>query len=296
MAFGKPHGFGLGGGGSSSVKVSAGSAGVQGQVTHHDDNINAYINRPPDPRLNSIIKKMGLGLKLGIVQQTDEASRGNNQTHPYACRFHFNPPAISVAYSVATGVLPANQLTVDQLAASAIYPGQTSVSFGLLFDRTYEVAYGPGQTNPQDLRKIGVYHDIEALERVVGVKQKWSYTDQTTNPDGTAKSEGKTDVQGNMLMLPVYLIFGGGPANSGLAFVGFFTSMNVTYTLFSQNMVPTRATVELGFQQLVGANSRDYTKGGGTLIDRAHAAGRTTTSSGQNVALSPYGTSRHFGL
>lgn len=272
----------------SSVSVPAGPLGLQGRAR----DINSYINRAPDTRLNSILKKTGSALRLGIIQQTDDVAAANGQAQPYACRFHFNPPTIGVTYQVATGVLPVSQLTTDQAAALAIYPGQTQLAWDLFFDRTYEVNYGPGQANPTDLREIGVYHDIQALENVVGVSNSAKYSVQTSAADGTSKSNDQ-NLMGNMLMIPVYVLFGGGSggtgrrANTGLAYVGFLTSMNVTYTLFSSNMVPTRATVSLSFQQLVGRGARDYQKAGGTVIDRAHAVGRTTTSSGQNVANAP---------
>lgn len=267
--------------GPGTVVVPKGPLGLQGYASNAVD-LNDYINRAPDPRLNSILSKTNSPLRLGLIQQTDDVAAANGQLWPYATRFMFNPAVINVTYNVATGVLPPNQLTTDQVAAAGIYPGATSIGFSLFFDRTYEVAYGPGQRNPTDLRKIGVYHDIHSLENVVGVSNKGSYTgDQIVGADG--KPTGKPeDLLGNMLMIPVYVIFGGG-AGVGLAYVGFLTSMNVTYTLFSQNMVPTRATVDLQMTQLIGHGNQDFQRGGGTLIDRAHTAGRTTTSSGKNV-------------
>lgn len=267
-------------GGPGTISVPKGPIGLQGLVNSGPVDLNDYINRAADPRLNSILAKTGSPLRLGIIQQTDEVASANGQIWPYAVRFMFNPAVINVSYSVATGVLPPNQLTTDQLAATAIYPGSTSIGFSLFFDRTYEVNYGPGQRNPTDLRRIGVYHDINALERLVGVRNKASYTG-VIGPDGKPVGDSK-DLLGNMLMIPVYVIFGGG-AGIGLAYVGFLTSMNVTYTLFSQDMVPTRATVDLQMTQLMGAGDQDFQRSGGTLIDRAHTAGRTTTSSGKNI-------------
>ncbi len=264
-----------------SIEVpTLGPVGLQGWAAASGD-VNDYINRTPDPRLNSILRKTGSPLRLGIIQQTDDWAIANDQRQPYACRFMFNPPVINVGYSIATGVLPANQLTSAQAAALALYPGQTTLGFSLLFDRTYEVAYGPGQSNPTDLRKIGVYHDIHALENVVGVSNSANYTRDSVDEKGKAKTNANA-LLGNMLMVPVYVIFGGG-AGIGLAFVGFFTAMSVTYTLFSQNMVPTRAAVDLQFNQLIGSNAQDFQQGGGTLLERIHNFPRSgnTTSSGK---------------
>lgn len=267
--------------GPTSVKVPAGPMGVQGLATPRSRTIDSYINRAPDPRLNSIIKTMKSPLRLGIIQQTDDWMAAiQNQAYPYACRFMFNPPVINVNYQVATSQLPAGQQTVDQLAAAAIYPGATGLSFDLMFDRTYEVAYGPGQSNPQDLRKVGVYHDIQALENVVGVRNSANYTGATViDASGKVTAGGTSDLIGNMLMVPVYVLFGGGANGVGLAYVGFFTSISVQYTLFSQNMVPTRALVSLQFTQIIGRGVSDLKSG--TVIDRAHL--RNTTASPARV-------------
>lgn len=267
--------------------AAVGPPGLQGASRSRP--IDSYINRAPDPRLNSIIKKTNSPLRLGLIQQTDDWRAANSQPYPYGCRFMFNPPVINVQYNVATAQLPAAQQTVDQLAAQAIYPGSTAISFDLMFDRTYEVAYGPGQSNPQDLRKVGVYHDVQALERVVGVMQSTTYS--------TGRDTGPSEITtlGNMLMVPVYVLFGGGANNVGLAFVGYFTGITVQYTLFSQNMVPTRALVSLQFTQIIGRGVSDLK--GGTLIDRAHIGGNTTGSSTRKFApSSKYGTKGSFGL
>lgn len=257
----------------STVKVPTGPLGLQGSVYHWDD----YINRAPDQRLNSIIKKMNSPLRLGLVQQTDDWAVATGQGRPYACRFMFNPPIINMQYNVATTQLPAAQQTSDQLAANAIYPGSTLGSFNLLFDRTYEVAYGPNATNSLDLRKVGVYHDIQAMERVVGVSEAAKYSGGADNKDVYA--------MGNMLMVPVYILFGGGANNVGLSYVGYFTSMLVEYTLFAQNMVPTRAQVSLQFTQIIGRSLTDLK--GGTIVDRAQRG--NTTASGSKTSKSSAG-------
>lgn len=273
-----------------TITVPAGPLGVQGAVRASSGDINEYINPAPDPRLNSILSKTGSPLKHGIIQQMDDwVSSQAGQQYPFACRFHFNPATIGVRYETDTSALPAGQLTSEQLKGTASMAGATSIAFSLFFDRTYEVAYGPTQTNKRDLRKIGVYRDIMALECIVGARELFAST-----------TAGEEALLGNMRMVPVHAIFGGGnggragQAVAGLAFTGFITGMSVTYTLFSASMVPTRATVELSMAQIVGQGALDFQQGGGTVIDRAHAPGRSTTTSGGNVATSAppsrYGT------
>lgn len=237
--------------------------GLQGNVAH-PLSINGYINPPPDKRLNSILSKTGSRLRQGVIQQTDDwvksvAGTGvQRQRFPYACRFLYNPPVINVSYGVDMGVTATGSLRPEQLTADAVYPGSTSLGFSLLFDRTYEMM-GPTQT-AGDLRKVGVYRDIAALENVVGAREI---------EKGTNKA-----VLSNMKAVPVYILFGGGGSGKssipGLAYAGVINSLAVTYTLFSQNMVPMRATVEIGFQQMVGRSASDVAQGGGSLLDRAH--------------------------
>lgn len=284
--------------------MAGGGLGLQSLVPVSSTDYSEYINPKVDPRLNSILAKRNSPLQLGIIQQTDDILQpgsGSPQKYPYACRFMFNPNVINVSYSVAEGVTPPSQLTADQLAATAIYPGQTAIGFSLLFDRTYEVAYGPSQYNPRDLTKIGVYRDIAALEAVVGARY---------SVGGTPASGGSTDLEvekgaaanaapgtsasltGNMLMIPVYLIFGGGRiggGNAGMSFVGMISSMNVSYTLFSQNMVPMRAVVDISVQQLIGRLPKDIEKGGGTILQRANRSSQFWAAEGRGMTRAELG-------
>ena len=269
-----------------TISASTNIPGLQGVL---DDplKIGNYINQPADARLNSILKKRGSPLITGIIQQTDD-SVGPNQAHPFACRFLFNPGEVTVSYSVAEGVTPPGDLTTDQLAAASIYAGQTGISFSLLFDRTYEVQYPP-EPGRKDISSIGVYEDIAYLESVTGVRTSIKTSVTRTTADGSSKTETPT-LLGNMLMIPVYIIFGGGDGAKtnqpikGLSYVGFITSMTVSYALFSENMVPTRCGVQLSVQQLVGKDFNDFNAYGGTILNRDHSRSRSTTSSGAGLA------------
>lgn len=286
---------------NSSVSASSSFIGLQGQKFGAATNALNYINPLPDRRLNSILGKTGSPLKQGIIQQTDAnvsnagtaAGLASIQNYPFACRFMFNPPDVSVGYGINNDILPYEQMTTAQLQAKSFYPGMTTISFSLLFDRTYEVAYGTPGAYLGDLSKIGVYADIAALESVVGVRslaaKTASYTlDTSGNPVAsgaaktiTTKSSSGKDLIGNMVLTPVYIIFGGGQDNAGLSFAAYITSMQVSYALFSQNMIPTRASVQIGATQLVG---EDPYPSNGTLPERLAASGRVSTVYGGNFA------------
>lgn len=223
--------------------------------------IQEYTNPATDPRINSIIQKTGSPLRQGIIQQTDDNVVGP-QKFPYACRFMFNPTAIGVSYATDETVYNPSVQTPAQAAALALVPGRTGISFSLLFDRTFEVAYGPSASRPLDLRDIGVYADIGALENVVGARFNF-----TTDASSVIQPMG---------VRPCYFIFGGGDNNVGLTFIGAITSMNVTYSSFSERMVPVRAGVELNVVQLLGRSFDDFERRGGTLLERGAARGGRT--------------------
>lgn len=267
---------------AGTVKASSRAPGLQGLVNTNDP--HQYINPAPDSRLNSIISKRRLPLQQGIIQQTDDMVQGG-QKFPFACRFMFNPSVINVGYAVNADVLDPSLQTPAQMAGTAVYPGQTSISFSLLFDRTYEVAYNVKAYN---LNKIGVYADICALEAVTGARTPVVRTEVDPNTDHatskiTAGQDANNLMLGSMRPTPVYVIFGGGNGGlnleplTGLTYIGWIMSMNVTYGLFSSSMVPTRASVDITMQTLAGLNAKDFQFGGGTLIERIHA--RETTAS-----------------
>jgi len=256
---------GLDGNPGTVAVTKRGGIGLQGKFSAND--LNQYVNPAADPRLNSILTKMNSPLKQGIIQQTDDNVQGP-QKYPFACRFMFNPTTLSVGYqAIESGIDPSEQ-TAAQQAAVAIGVGQTTLAFNLLFDRTYEVAYGPGKTRPTDLRDIGVYRDIAALESVVKARDNFApAADAVITP---------------MTLVPCYFVFGGGAGKVGLTFIGAITSMTVDYSTFSDRMVPMRAAVTLQVTQHLGRSFNDFGTKGGTLLQRAQERGRVVKN-GQNL-------------
>ncbi len=250
-------------GDASDSIATNGGIGVQGQFNGSD--INEYVNPPADSRLNSILSKLGSPLQQGIIQQTDDAIFAP-QKYPYACRFMFNPTTVTVEYSAQEDIYPASALTPAQLAGTAVTPGTTGLSFSLLFDRTYEVAYGARYKGGL-ARDIGVYRDIAALESVVGARFNFSL-----RANGVIQP---------MQLIPCYFIFGGGAGKVGLSFIGAITGMKVTYATFSERMVPMRASVDIGVQQTLGGDLANLRNRGGTILQRQ--AERRTPGGGRST-------------
>ena len=245
---------------TSKLNGGGGSGSVQSQIQTAWDNPSSYVNPPQDVRMNSILKKYNVKLTQGIMQQHDywlSASGSNPQKLPYAVRFLYNPSNITHSLAVSSDVVPQYKLDPAGAAAVALGTGSGSLAFRLLFDRTYEIAYGPSSSSPQDLRKVGVYADIAYLERVMGVVSS------------------QTDAFGHQIFqpaqaVPVNFLFGGGYGIAGgvvgLKYTGYIDSADITYTQFSENMVPQRCEVDISATLMIGL--ADVSVGGGSVLNR----------------------------
>lgn len=173
--------------------------------------------------------------------------KGNKQ---YKVNFLYNPSTISESRSIDlnNGVLPAYARNPDDPGSYATSLN-TTVSFSLLFDRTFELwdaSYR--QTQPGI---YGVRSDVEAFYNLLGINipKVQTNTQQQAAPPAINPSKITTTVQGPMMFIPANLYFG---ANSkgALSYFGYVNDMNITYTHFIANMVPSRCAVDLTFTVL----------------------------------------------
>lgn len=157
-------------------------------------------------------------------------------------QFMYNPPSITVTHQTATSspeLANSDTLSGDSnlgdgsadsgyLSAFAATLGSTGVE--LLFDRTYEVwNEGPRTTRG----KYGAYTDVHALYRLLGIVD--INNDINISGGYAYPSKPLTPVQ------RVWLELG-----DGLRYYGFPTNLDVSYTHFSDTLVPTRCSVSLG--------------------------------------------------
>ena len=94
-----------------------------------------------------------------------------------------------------------------------------SISWSLIFDRTYDLLY---QSNPDTNR--GVLKDTAALYNIMG----------------TFESTGAVPVS-----TPVQVVFAQTADGEVWGFTGYITSVNITYGIFRHNMIPSRCEVDL---------------------------------------------------
>ena len=205
--------------------------------------------------------------RVGLLRNRPNALPGNKI---YEMFFLYNPSQIGVSFTTNTDALPP-QYVYGNLSGSAVnYTGDNrghvfgstgldstthadaalvanitqgqTVSWDLLFDRTYDMTYG---VNPAANR--GVLKDIAALYNLMG----------------TFLSNGAVPIS-----TPVEVVFGqtnlnssaagytspdsgdwasGVSANSGelWGFTGFITKADIQYGIFRSDMIPSRCTVHL---------------------------------------------------
>jgi hypothetical protein len=171
---------------------------------------------------------------------------------------------------------------------------QQGIQFDLLFDRTFELwnSYtpdgfpkNPGAKDPgvpmhsavNDPSVRGVLVDVMALQQYTGQLNQQSRNDGTAANNGNGAAVGpKYKMQGIQEMLLGWVYFGG---VYGAFYYGYCDSFQVTYTHFSQFMVPMRCAVTVSFTLLplpsdsptygVGLNSRAVSQGTSTTVQQA---------------------------
>ena len=148
----------------------------------------------------------------------------------YTMYFLYNPNQITAMFSTNLSQTPASYLygqtsnqqgqNAPSLAANVpnLTNGQT-VSWSLMFDRTYDLLY---QANPGSNR--GVLKDVAALYNLMG----------------TFESTGAVPIS-----TPVQVMFGQTSDGEIWGFTGYITSINITYGIFRQNMIPSRCEIDL---------------------------------------------------
>lgn len=165
----------------------------------------------------------------GTATTSSTAVKATGVIDSVKVRFLYNPSDftenLAPTDTVTATVDPNDNSTND--VSTLIGQTQTTYSFNLLFDRTYEVNAGfdtPGDPS-QNSHLTGVMVDILAFKALLGIPLNGA---------------------GMPLYLPTYLFLGG--VNSP-AFYGVITNASIAYSHFSYNMVPMRAAVSIAMTQ-----------------------------------------------
>jgi hypothetical protein len=263
-----------------------GNKGVWGQPSTSEP----QTNYPFDFRIKRIAANgiVGSGAFTPGVQTTtgrmSTVSQLDGKT--YEAVFEFNPTEIDLSYGFDDSVSAVlNPSFIANPSATEGTQGlmlNQSVSFTLLFDRTYEVWTGTNylksavaRQRAADLRalehghlppqyqtaipqalsqlansygpyKFGVMWDVWAIERLVGIFGQYSGA-PPSGPPAAAITNVEFGVDHTGTTIGDSTLLGGGYA---FGFTGWMTAFEVQYTRFDASMVPTRCAIGLTFEQI----------------------------------------------
>lgn len=170
--------------------------------------------------------------------------------------FLYNPSTISASYSMQSGD-PTAALQWRDMAdqAQPHVPLQATVSWALLYDRTFELwgSYTPDGVprnwkNPgspfTDPSVSGTTVDILAMEQFTGQLDYANAGGAGQFGGGDGGFGAKTKRQGPMMLAPAWVYFG---AATGLQYYGYVADWSVQVTHWTQYMVPMRCVINIDF-------------------------------------------------
>lgn len=198
----------------------------------------------------------------------------------YRVNFLYNPSDITVSHSVN---LDNNATALPQELRSDFDQGQvlgvtgSSLSFSLLFDRTYECANPEIWNRPE--AAMGCYADVVTIYGLVGISEP-TLTPAATQipyapgqgpnnsgvgkgplaPSTTTSNANAEQKYGIMKLNPVFAVFcpvrtldssGFSTGVSMMRYYGYINSLSVQYTHWTQRMVPTRCVVSISMALLM---------------------------------------------
>lgn len=196
-------------------------------------------NRAVNPTLFTDSNSQGASLHRGMLvggAGVTGTSTGNTQ---YRVNFLYNPATIgeSRAVDINSDMLPAYNRNPDD-PGNYVSALNTTITFSLLFDRTFEL--WDSQYNGTIAGIYGVRSDIEAFYNLLNINQP------QVSASGLFSNKKLNVVQGAMTFSPCNLYFSN-TARGALAYFGYVTEIDVTYSHFAANMVPARCAVDVTF-------------------------------------------------
>lgn len=223
---------------------------IQGQPGYH------LIENPPfhpnilnlnGRQLSATNLRPDYELYRGMLQTRvtqNVAAQGTNQ---FRVNFLYNPSTISESRTA--------DLNSEVLPIAARNPGDpgqfatglnSQVGFSLLFDRTFEL-WDSHYVNT-DAGTYGVYADVNAFYNLLGINQLNIQSPVSLgggNPFASTQKYALV-VQGPMSQIAVDLYFGY-KSPGALKYFGFVSAFDITYTHFTQKMIPQRCAINVAF-------------------------------------------------
>lgn len=201
-----------------------------------------------------------------MVQEKNLPGYKTNRSGKFVLNYLYNPSTVEAMYTVQTNSAALAYLfpNAGDIGDLAVPLSQTA-SWTIMFDRTYELnlgSYTPdgrlvrGHTSipapngiSADPTVYGVWADIVQLQFFTGMMLQGG---SAANADKVIQNVAKGGQsfkasQGFMMMVPCWVFFGG---QSNINYYGYISEWDVTYTHFTQFMVPMRCVVDITFNML----------------------------------------------
>jgi len=221
-----------------------------------------YSENPPfDPRISAI---PGVAINNPDSLGGSTLFRGRIETkdpvNGYLRRLNFlyNPSAIEWSGQVETNTIGDTSVMDPNDSSKFMMPMQQSVSFSLLFDRTYETWVYDAT---KETSRLGVLTDIKYFYAMLGILADSSAFLPAGNTTGLAMTNTaagaalgealKTSVDVTtiddpsptsfMQYVPIRVIF----SNQTLSYYGVINSATIDYTHFTQRMIPNRCSLQI---------------------------------------------------
>lgn len=190
------------------------------------------LNPPFDPRMRKIGSPLNQTAKIkrGWIQSAD----GDNQK----VNFLFNPSQLDLSHSIDPSMVrsPEQAAQNSNDVMDPDYPTiGSSTGVKLLYDRTYELFSAPRSGKMGFANQYGVWADVAAWYVYLGLLPAYpeSWEDSIITDPPVLKNS--------------YLFIG-----PRLVFYGWVTGINVTYSHWNMQMVPSRCAIDVSFQILPG--------------------------------------------
>lgn len=233
------------------------------------------LKQPPfDPRMRSVHQPFMAGdstFSRGFMvwDTTTAGDIGYSASDPPYVAFLFNPSTVQSAYQIQSTAATSTMIFGVPTASGAHIAPYTqlgqSMSFTIMFDRTYEVnspnSTRPGEGLGSDVYTMGCEVDVRAMKQFTGMFSSaftgtggyYTNTSTTTTTQQTftpANGVGVGPQQGLMLMIPSYVYFGSDLIGGTSQFYGYISYWDVQYTHFTATMVPIRCVVDITYTLL----------------------------------------------
>lgn len=169
--------------------------------------------------------------------------------------FLYNPSTVEATYPIADASVGAIlQFPNPNDKADLRVPLQQTVTWSLLFDRTYELWGSTNRTkhpgkNGNDPSAVGVLADVFQMQQFTGMLVNYSPgNNPVVVPTNTGGSVANfAGHQGIIQIVPCWVYFG---VKEALSFYGYIQEWDLQITHWSQDMVPMRCVININFNML----------------------------------------------